>query len=189
MKKSLASLVVLATATLSTGAMAIDIDNKLNVEIDFAFGISAANTLKCDPSFRFDDEDGEILDFPAEFCARVCKVKFEGDLPDSANFYLLEKMTTGNYDCEKFDKDAVVTFVTIDPDRVSKLFFKNEKRKLNEFVGGEDRDGNLWGACSFKGLEYVNYSCSFLAEERDGHEEEEEEEEHTDVSEAPATEG
>ncbi|XXX81600.1 hypothetical protein WMF30_22855 [Sorangium sp. So ce134] len=171
MKKSLISLVVLASATLSTGAMAIDIAQELNVEIDTGFAISAANTLKCDPSFRRDDEDGEILGFPAEFCVRACKVKFESDIPDSTNFFLMEKMTTGNFDCEKFDKNPVVTFVTIEPDKVSKLFFKSEKRKLNEFVGGEDRDGNLWGACSFKGLEFVNYSCSFLAGEVDEGEE------------------
>ncbi|WP_437603217.1 hypothetical protein [Sorangium sp. So ce590] len=176
MKKSLISLVVLSAATLSTSAMAIDIDKELKIEIDFAFGVSAANTAKCDPSFLQDDDEGRILGYPAEFCAHSCKVKFTGDLLDSTNFYLFEKMTTGHYDCEQFDEDPVVTFVTIDPDRVSKLFFKNAKRKLRAFSGGEDAMGNLWGACSFKELGFVNYSCNFLSQDDDATEVEPEEE-------------
>ncbi|AGP36640.1 hypothetical protein BE04_48150 [Sorangium cellulosum] len=184
MKKSLISFVVLAAATFSTSAMAVKANTDFTLEIDYAFGVSDANSVRCDPSFLI--EDDEVLGYPAQFCAHSCKATFEGDLLDSTNVWLWQKMTTGNYDCEELDKDPIVTLVINDPERITKIFFKNEKRKVNKFVGGQDAQGNVWGVCSFKGLGYVNYSCNLLIDDGDDHEYPEE---GADETTEPATDG
>ncbi|WP_437971274.1 hypothetical protein WMF04_19125 [Sorangium sp. So ce260] len=163
MKKSiLSSLVVVAAATLSASSMAHTIE--WDVSIDTGVGlISEANTLKCDPSFYVEDTEGVYLGFPVEFCVRACKVVFEGDVPGSSNFFLLQKLNSGNYDCRDLDKKPNVGFVTNDRTKRSHLFFRNAKKRVHVFAGGMDDEGNMWGSCSFKGLDYVNYGCDFAA--------------------------
>ncbi|WP_438010825.1 hypothetical protein WME89_20500 [Sorangium sp. So ce321] len=182
MKKSLISFVVLAAATFSASAMAIEANKDFRLEIDYYFGVSDVNTVKCDPSFLV--EDDEALGYPAQFCAHACKATFEGDLLDSTSVFLWQKMTTGNYDCEELDKEPTGTLVINAPDKITKFFFKNEKRKVNKFIGNQDPDGNVWGVCSFKGLGYVNYGCDLVAVGDDGGDEEEVDE---DATEAPTT--
>ncbi|WP_437563328.1 hypothetical protein [Sorangium sp. So ce542] len=184
MKKSLISFVVLAAATFSASAMAVQANTDFTLEIDYAFGVSDVNTVRCDPSFLI--ENDEVLGYPAQFCAHSCKATFEGDVLDSTNVWLWQKMTTGNYDCEKNDEQPLVTLVINDPERISKIFFKSQKRKVNLFAGGQDNRGNVWGVCNFNGLGYVNYSCNLLI---DDDRDDDDDEELTDVSETPAAEG
>ncbi len=165
MQKMLVPSLFLVAATLSASAMAAKIQ-EFEVKIDTGYDeISDANELRCDdPFFKYDDE-GKYLGYPVEFCASACRVKFKGDVRESANFYLLQKLTSGNYDCKKIDEKP--TFVANDRDKKSKLFFKNKVRTVKVFAGGSDFDGNLFGACSFKDLDYIDYSCWFKAKDHD----------------------
>ncbi|WP_437291158.1 hypothetical protein [Sorangium sp. So ce406] len=155
MNKSLVSLIVLASATLSAGAMAHTLE--YDVTIQGGYELSEANTLKCDPSVYIDDAEGEYLGYPVEFCARACKVVFEGDILGSSNFYWLQKLNTGNYDCEDLDKKPSIGFVVNDRNKRSYLFFRNSKKRVQLLVGSTDREGNISASVSFKGLDNVNY--------------------------------
>ncbi|WP_437492227.1 hypothetical protein WME75_17430 [Sorangium sp. So ce1014] len=190
MQKMLLPSFVLVAVTLSASAMAANIQ-RFDVKIDTGYDdISDANELRCDDPFFKDDDAGEYLGYPIEFCASACRVKFKGDVRESANFYLLQKLTSGNYDCKKIDEKP--TFVANDRNKKSKLLFKNKVRTVKVFAGGSDFEGNLYGACSFKDLDYIDYSCWFEAKENDREEDEEDEEdeegEHAD-SDGTVTEG
>ncbi|WP_438001624.1 hypothetical protein WMF26_19880 [Sorangium sp. So ce185] len=170
MKKSiLSSLVVFAAATFSAGAMAHTLE--WDVKISGGYEISEANRLKCDPSVYIEDEEGEYLGFPVEFCARACKVVFEGDIPGSTNFFLLQKLNSGNYDCRDLDREPNVGYIANDRNKRSNLFYRNAKKRVQVLAGAMDREGNLWGSISFKGLDNVNYSFEGTALSfGDGHE-------------------
>lgn len=173
MKKSiLSSLVVVAAATLSASATAHTLE--WGVTIRGGYEISEANTLKCDPSVYIEDTEGTHLGYPVEFCARACKVVFEGDIPGSTNFWMMQKLRSGNYDCEDLDERPNVGYVTNDRSKRSHLYFRNAKKRVHVLAASMDDEGNIWGSVTFKGLDNVNYEFEASALSF-GNEEEEEE--------------
>ncbi|WP_437819881.1 hypothetical protein [Sorangium sp. So ce1078] len=173
MKKSiLSSLVVVAAATLSASAMALDVkNNDFEVTLDVADRLIEGGTLKCDstgPEYRDD-----ITGYPADFCAYDCTLSFDWGWLERTNVWLSELATRGHKDCDKNRKEGFLTNVFNDPERDSKLIVKKDKKKIKAMVLGESRDSNMYGTVVFKEHGYYPNGIEFIAVPADDHHDDE----------------
>ncbi|WP_437941781.1 hypothetical protein [Sorangium sp. So ce341] len=182
MKKSiLSSLVVVAAATLSVSAMALDIDKGKNtwaVSVDIGGELADAGTMRCD--FPWPDYSEDAFGYPATFCAYDCDLRREGDWLDITNIFLWEKHTSGHKDCDKNAKEAFLTRLVNDPDRRSNIFVRWDKKKIGVLAVGESTENDLYGTLTLREHGYSNYGVQFISEGADGgddHEDDEEDDE------------
>jgi hypothetical protein len=152
MKKSLVSSLVLAAATLSASAMALDTNERWNVEIDVLDELIGIGEMECVSNPWAAERN---------VCAYACAVEANGFPRDTTNLFLLEQKTFGRNDCDENAEVAFNTVLANDPDQLSKLIFTNEKLEVNAMVLGEDRDNDLSGAIVFEGVGYVVFGIFF----------------------------
>ncbi|AUX22573.1 uncharacterized protein SOCEGT47_030770 [Sorangium cellulosum] len=152
MKKSLVSSIVLAAATLSASAMALDTNERWNVEIDVLDELIGIGEMECVSNPWAAERN---------VCAYACAVEANGFPRDTTNLFLLEQKTFGRNDCDENAEVAFNTILANDPDQLSKLIFTNEKLEVNATVLGEERDNDLSGAIVFEGVGYVVFGIFF----------------------------
>jgi len=160
MKESrIAPLAILAAMALpAASAAAFDINKDHKVTISYDDVEVKTGILRCEPPEYVEEIDHG---HPASFCQYICRWTNANQVPLTTNTYLLERMTSGHYDCEDNSQRGFITSVISPGSRLNRGFdHHNTKRRILALTAGEDRDGKVTGTVVFENLNYVPYAIN-----------------------------
>jgi len=169
MKKMFPLAIALAAATMiPASALALDTGSTYDVRIingkkaiDVGTWVITLDQFDAYSDGKgYDDDDYDPLEY--EVCRYFVKWINDCELPSTANLYLDELMTPGNFDCEENSETGFSTLVFNSPGYKSRGFDKfNMKRTIHKLALGENDDGDLYGVVQFNGgVVYALEACS-----------------------------